>query len=224
MAADLLGPDEGDVIVDRQERTALIKVAREELTLTWFRYVEGQKGPPPHVHREHSDGFYVIEGRMTFELGHGEVVHGDPGTLVLVPPNVVHTFRNEGPATGRFLNLHAPSCGFHDYLRARRDGGETDWFDQWEPPADGGRPASDALVGVGRVSRDGITLAEQDIDREERPAASTSKSTTYWVIDGSLTFMTDDVELEARAGSCVVVPSGAAHSVAGPARAVVVSA
>ena len=49
--------------------------------------------------------------------------------------------RQRRPRRLRFLNFHAPGCGFADYLRGRGD------FDQHPPPADGGRPASDALVG-----------------------------------------------------------------------------
>jgi hypothetical protein len=40
-----------------------------------------------------------------------------------VPPGVVHAFTSVGRA--RFLNVHAPSCGFADYLRAA-DAGAVD--------------------------------------------------------------------------------------------------
>ena len=225
MDALLLGPDEGDVISGGEKRSLVIKAERDELTLTYMRYVEGQKGPDPHVHREHCDCFYVIGGQLTFELGSGDVVRGDPGTLVLVPPNVVHTFRNEGPATARFLNVHAPSCGFHDHLRAMRDGVEEDEpFDQFDPPPGGGRPASDALVGAGRVSREGLSLAEVEVggDVEERPPGPTS--TSYWVLDGTLDVRVGDEELEAGPASYVLVPPGVAHGIAGPARVVTVAA
>jgi quercetin dioxygenase-like cupin family protein len=223
MAALLVDHGKGDVIADRPERTALIKAARKELTLTWFRYEEGQRGPPPHIHRKHSDCFYVIDGQMTFELGDGEVVRGDPGTIVIVPPNVVHTFRNEGPATGRFLNVHAPSCGFHDYLRARRDGrDDIDWFDQFEPPPGGGRPASDAVIAVGEASHDGLSFAETAVESEERPAAATTSS--YWVLDGTLTVRAGAETLDAGSGAYVLVPPGERHALAGPARVVSLAA
>ena len=44
------------------------------------------------------------------------------GTLVRVPPMVVHGFRNASDAELRYLNLHAPGMRFADYLRAMRDG------------------------------------------------------------------------------------------------------
>jgi hypothetical protein len=40
----------------------------------------------------------------------------------VIPPGVVHEFTSAGRA--RFLNVHAPSCGFAEYLRtvdARED-------------------------------------------------------------------------------------------------------
>jgi mannose-6-phosphate isomerase-like protein (cupin superfamily) len=46
-----------------------------------------------------------------------------------------------------FLNIHAPNMRFAEMLRAARDGRDEDAgeFDQFEPPADGGRPLSDAV-------------------------------------------------------------------------------
>ena len=43
------------------------------------------------------------------------------GTLVCIPPLVVHGFRNAGDVEVKFLNLHAPGCGFIDYMRGLRD-------------------------------------------------------------------------------------------------------
>lgn len=155
--ATLLGPGEGEVITDRPERTLRILVDREELTLTWFRYEPGEQGPDPHVHKRHSDSFYVLEGELAVKLGPDlETVRGVPGTLAAAPPGVVHTFSNESDATAVFLNLHAPGAGFGEMLRARRDGREEDAerFDQFAPPPDGGRPFADAVVcGPGEGER-----------------------------------------------------------------------
>ena len=62
---------------------------------------------------------------------------------------MVHSFRSPGPGPARFLNIHAPGMGFDEYVRS---GYEFD-FDQEDPPADGGQPATDAIVlaaGQGR--------------------------------------------------------------------------
>ncbi len=115
--------------------------------MTWTRYEAGERGPDPHVHRKHADGFYIVEGEIEFGLGpSGEhVVQAPAGSVVIAPPNVVHTFANQSDARAVYLNFHAPNGGFADFLRAMRDDREFEW-DSWDPPADGGRPVSDAVV------------------------------------------------------------------------------
>ena len=65
-------------------------------------------GPPIHAHAAEDDSFYILEGELTFILGDEEVVAG-PGTFVLVPPGVPHSFANRGAAVARFVNVHAPA-------------------------------------------------------------------------------------------------------------------
>jgi quercetin dioxygenase-like cupin family protein len=69
----------------------------------------------PHLHRRHSDAFYVLDGELEFLVG-DEVVQACVGAYVLSPPGVVHGFRNTGAEPARLLNLHAPG-GFAEYLR-----------------------------------------------------------------------------------------------------------
>jgi quercetin dioxygenase-like cupin family protein len=139
----LLGPGEGETTTDRAERTIQILCEFPQLIVSRFRYEPGEEGPDPHVHRQHADGFYVLEGEVDFGLG-PEVtrVEGGPGTLACAPPNVVHTFKNSSDQTALFLNVHAPSMGFGDVLRGRGE----EHFDQFEPPPDGGRPFADAIL------------------------------------------------------------------------------
>ena len=112
------------------------------LDVTWSIYEGGQPGPDPHVHHEHVDAFYIVEGELQFQVGPDvEPVRAPAGTFVLVPPNVVHGFDNVSDSTTRWLNFHAPSTGFIPYLRGERDG-----FDSFDPPADGGRPKGDATI------------------------------------------------------------------------------
>jgi mannose-6-phosphate isomerase-like protein (cupin superfamily) len=119
----------GELLTDEEPRRVQVKADRDELAVTESRYAEGESGPGAHFHREHSDCFYVLEGRLVFELD-GERTEATAGGFVAVPPLVVHTFRNEGPGDARFLNLHAPSKGFIEHLR---DGGDPDRFDTYDP-------------------------------------------------------------------------------------------
>jgi quercetin dioxygenase-like cupin family protein len=79
----------------------------------------GFLGPPPHFHREITDIFYVLEGTLTFAVG-DETVEATPGTFVLVPPGVVHTFSNQGSEPARFLGLVSPA-GFERYFEELAD-------------------------------------------------------------------------------------------------------
>jgi quercetin dioxygenase-like cupin family protein len=119
----------GELLTDEEPRRVQVKADRDELAVTESRYAEGESGPGAHFHREHSDCFYVLEGRLVFELD-GERTEATAGGFVAVPPLVVHAFRNEGPGDARFLNLHAPSKGFIEHLR---DGGDPDRFDTYDP-------------------------------------------------------------------------------------------
>jgi mannose-6-phosphate isomerase-like protein (cupin superfamily) len=57
----------------------------------------------------------VLEGELAFDLG-GELRSVGPGSFVLVPPGVVHTFANREPAPARFLNIYQPA-GNEQYLK-----------------------------------------------------------------------------------------------------------
>src|SRR5919204_5898357 len=152
----LLRPGEGETVFDEPRRTLRILADRDELTVTWFRYAPGEKGPDPHIHRRHTDAFYVLERELELRLGPGaaETVRATAGAFVAAPPEVVHTFRNASDDTAIFLNVHAPSMGFGDMLRARREGREEDVerFDQFDPPAGGGRALADAGVSLAEES------------------------------------------------------------------------
>jgi uncharacterized cupin superfamily protein len=139
----LLGPGEGESVVDRPGRTLRILAELDQVIVSWFRYEPGEVGPDPHIHRHHTDAFYVLEGELELTLGPElQTVRAEAGTLAAAPPNLVHTFRNASGGTAIFLNIHAPSMGFGNLIRGRNDTG----FDQQEPPLDGGRDLTDAVL------------------------------------------------------------------------------
>ena len=135
------GGVEGETITDRPGRRATVLLDAEELIVSEFAYGAGERGATPHIHRHHGDGFLVVEGEFTFPLPDGPMPV-PAGTLVLLPPGVVHGFDNDSDADARCFNLHMPSSGFGDYLRGRNPG-----FDQHDPPADGGVDPA-AIVAV----------------------------------------------------------------------------
>ena len=153
----LLRPGEGEVVGDSEERRVEILCDRDELCITWTRFAPGRDGADPHIHRYHTDLFYVLDGELTIGLGADRQETTVPaGSLVVAPPFVVHAFRNASPTEElRYLNFHAPGGGFANYLR-----GVTPGFDSEDPPADGGRPVKDAQI---------VTAAERPllVDKDE---------------------------------------------------------
>ena len=175
-------PGSGEVVGDSADRRVEILCDRDELVVTWSRFGPGRDGASPHVHRTHCDLFFVLAGELTLLLGSEPEEHALPaGTLALAPPLLVHGFRNAAGEELRYLNLHAPGAAFADYLR-----GDNPAFDQHEPPADGGRPLTDALVvppGTGGVLVDRPEIRVEVLD-EPGPAAS-RLTCIYALDDGS---------------------------------------
>lgn len=135
------GGEEGDTITGRPGRRATVLVETDEITISEFDYGAGERGAKPHVHREHADAFLVLDGEFTFHLRDGSRAL-PAGTLLVIPPGVVHGFDNDGETNARCFNFHVPSFGFADYMRGRNPD-----FDQFDPPEDGGvDPAALVLV------------------------------------------------------------------------------
>src|SRR4249919_3878315 len=88
----LLAPGEGEAVTDRRERTLRILAETEQLIVTWFRYEPGEVGPDAHIHRLHTDAFYLLEGELEITLGPDlQTTAARPVTLAAAPPGVVHT-------------------------------------------------------------------------------------------------------------------------------------
>ena len=226
----LVPPGGGEVIGDSSERRVEILSDHETLNATWSRFCPGREGADLHVHRRHTDLFYVLGGELTVRLGVEDTsVIVPAGTLARVPPHVVHGFRNGGDAELRYLNFHAPGERFADYLRAVRDG-RVFSYDQYPPPAEDGRPPTDAVFGGGRLVTDApglqVTLLA-DVDEigisetwsdPGGPAAPEhvhhEHAESFYVLEGELTFMAGGRELRAAAGSWVQVPPGVPHTFA----------
>jgi quercetin dioxygenase-like cupin family protein len=102
--------------LEANSRVATIKIGREELCLIEFELEPGFAGPDPHRHDDHVDAFYVLDGEPEFLLG-DEKLRLAAGSFVAAPIGVLHTFSNPGAGCARLLNVHAPSRGFHEWLR-----------------------------------------------------------------------------------------------------------
>ena len=62
-----------------------------------YSIVEGRiypgGGPPPHIQTREYEGFYVLDGELNFNV-EGKQVISKAGTMINIPPNVIHSFKN----------------------------------------------------------------------------------------------------------------------------------
>lgn len=244
----LVRPGEGEVITDRPGRRLVILCALPGLCVTRMDYAGGEEGADLHVHHEHTDSFYVVEGMITVPLGPGgaDVVRAPAGTLVSAPPNVVHGFRNDGPDAMSVINVHSPDGGFAEMLRGARDGDHGRPWDSFDPPEDGGRPLTDGLVsrpGDGELlcagpselrfkaqATDGdgaLTLTEMRVAPGfPGPPLHIHAGFTdaFYVVEGTLELRVGEDTVEAGPGTFAALPPGTPHTFANagsePARAV----
>lgn len=63
---------------------------------------------PPHAHDRDDELFFMLDGTLTLLGPSGEERRIGGGETAVLPRGSVHGFRNEGPATARFLLLLAP--------------------------------------------------------------------------------------------------------------------
>lgn len=109
---NLIGPGEGERVGQYGHRVLAELPHIEALELFFPADFEGVD---PHVHPDHTDSFYLLEGEAEF-LENGEWHRIWPGTFLSVPPNVEHGFRLCGVPI-RLLNFHTPNAGFIGRLR-----------------------------------------------------------------------------------------------------------
>ncbi len=174
----MLRREAGETITATPAREVVLLADGADCSITWSRYAAGERGQGLHVHHEHTDAFYVLQGEVTFAVGpSGEPVRVGPGGYVAVPPDVAHGFANESAAEACWLNFHAPDKGFAQYLRDARDGNDAA-FDSFDPPPGGGRPGSEVVVrGPGELAAGDLVA--------ERPAADAApRGWVYALGDG----------------------------------------
>lgn len=71
-------------------------------------------GPPPHIHHEDDEALYILEGELAGCCGE-RTWRGGPGTFVLLPRGVPHSFGVEGATPARVLQVGNGS-GFERFI------------------------------------------------------------------------------------------------------------
>lgn len=219
-----LGPGEGEALVDESSRSSRIKSARDEVFLSESSHGPGP-GTRPHIHRQHADAFYILDGSLFFRIGSEERTLS-AGSFVLAPPGLVHWFEF-GPEGARHLNIHAPGHYFAKLSRARRDGVEFDSADgdTFPPPDEDGRPSADAVVlAAGEGEHLGTTTIKAAfpeisvLEFELSPGGGVDPhfhkghSDSFYVLEGEVEFHVGDWVVEGTVGSYVLAPPHVVHS------------
>lgn len=193
---------------------------------------------PLHLHERHAECFVVLDGELRIRLEDREL-HATAETCVLIPPGVLHSVTATGDAPAHFLDIHAPSCGFGDFVRALNAARNEDElrearaaFDQLPPPE---YASSDpGLVVVRRsggtegealsdrperrltalLDADEIVLTEFSYEPGERGAplhVHSDHADGFLVLDGEVAFSFRDGSQDLPSGSLAIFPPGVAH-------------
>ena len=71
-------------------------------------------GPPPHVHHREDEAFYVLEGQFEFQVAN-QTIQAGPGSFLIAPRDIPHSFRNSGSTPGKLLITVQPA-GFENFI------------------------------------------------------------------------------------------------------------
>jgi quercetin dioxygenase-like cupin family protein len=80
----------------------------------WEAIVPPGGGPPLHVHSREEEGFYILEGEITYQIGDKRLV-ATAGMFANMPVGTPHSFKNETNRTAKMLISVAPA-GFENML------------------------------------------------------------------------------------------------------------
>lgn len=108
----------------------------------WETTSPPEGGPPPHLHYREDESFYILEGEMEFMIGE-DVIRAGSGSFIHVPKGTMHTFKNVGTASARFLVTVVPG-GFEKFFV---EAGEPA-TDKTRPPVQEGPPDVEKLVAT----------------------------------------------------------------------------
>jgi quercetin dioxygenase-like cupin family protein len=234
---------EGEPVLRHGDREISILLAREQITITHARYSAGQQVAGPHIHHEHTDAFYVLEGELTFEIGRQlRMLTIAQGGFIAAPPGVAHSFRTVGDRPARWLTIHAPDGGFAAFMRGVRDGIKVQW-DIAKVPATGGLAASEAIVSPNHADEAGETESQPCRLRCAVPDLRVVEwhlhgpclnlpfhhhdrwVDSFFVIEGELEAMLAGTAHTVGPGTLISVPRGVQHTIncRGPRRARILS-
>ncbi len=127
---------------------ATIKATKDQTGghYTLVEVLEPEGEGPPHVHYREDEGFWVLEGQLTFEVGE-QTIKAGPGSFVFGPKAVPHRFTVEsGPA--RLLFILSPG-GFEEFVYTTSEPAK----ERTLPPAPEGPPSEAEMEHLRALAR-----------------------------------------------------------------------
>ncbi|MFC4949622.1 cupin domain-containing protein [Pseudonocardia sp. GCM10023141] len=105
-----VGADEGDtVFLVGDTYTTLLSGAQTGGAFTLLEaLVMPDAGPPPHMHHGEEETFVLLDGAMSFTVA-GTTHDAGPGSVLYVPRDTPHSYRNTGDGPARMLFLYSPA-------------------------------------------------------------------------------------------------------------------
>ncbi|WP_026730852.1 cupin domain-containing protein [Fischerella sp. PCC 9605] len=115
----ILQPGEGES-VKIKTNTCTFKVTGKDTNghfgLFEFVMEPGTEGASPHLHKQLTEMFYVVDGEVELLLDRRKVI-ASPGTFMLVPENTPHGFSNPGHKPATLLIMFCPADSREKYFQ-----------------------------------------------------------------------------------------------------------
>src|SRR5215207_6588085 len=115
-----VGPNDGTVLMNPIGGRMVIKASAQETggySLHENILPAGSPGPLPHIHHNHEESFYVLEGELTMRVG-TRTITAPAGSFVVVPRGVVHQPSNPRMEPTRVLLIFSPAGMEHFFEEA----------------------------------------------------------------------------------------------------------
>jgi quercetin dioxygenase-like cupin family protein len=119
-----VGPEEGKAIPNPIGGGMVVKVRDGDTGGAYSIHDNvipaGSPGPLPHLHRDHEETFYVLEGELTVRVGARKIT-APAGSFVVMPRGVVHQPSNPGTEPTRVLLVFSPAGMDHFFEEAAEE-------------------------------------------------------------------------------------------------------
>ena len=74
-------------------------------------------GPPPHIHHNQVETFYVVEGQLEIKLG-DQVREAKAGDFVHISPGTPHAFLNRSQTPAKMILTFVPAGDIEQFFRS----------------------------------------------------------------------------------------------------------